>query len=148
MNKKIIYIFVLSLILSNLSVGKVVFGADKSADEFYSLLPESEYKEYTDAKINVREKTLGKNINEASKGLGKYSFGDLAEYPDNEIYYFFASAIEDKNMIIKKFAVYNVSGKRIETGMHRVAKKEAVMKDGFNGWETPLDDNELSNKRD
>lgn len=146
MNKKIILVLVLSLLLPNLTVG--VLAADTSENEFYSSLQEKEYKEYAHANLNVRKKVLGKDLDEVSKSLGKYSFGDLADFPANKEFYFFASALEDKHSIIKKYVIYDVNGKRIEAGINRHAKKESVMKNEFNGWETAIGEDELSNKRE
>lgn len=145
MNKKILLVLALSLLLPTFNV---IALAEEKEDAFYSSLSEKEYKEYAHAKLNVRKKILGKDLDEASNSLGKYSFGELSNFPDNDEFYFFASAIEDKNMIVKKYAIYDVNGKRIETGVHRHAKKEAVMKKDFNGWETAVSDDELSNKRE
>ena len=148
MKKIISLILVLSLFLLNLNV--CVFAAGNKVDEFYNSLPKSEYKEYAHAKASIREIVLGKDLDKASLGLGKYAFDGLKKgfLPDNQEFYYFASAIEDEHTIIKKYAIYDLNGKRIATGINRHAKKESVLNNKFKGWEKPVGENELSNKRE
>lgn len=148
MYKKVKLFLVLFLLLPNLTISALA--ANNPVDEFYTSLPGNEYKEYSHANVNVREKVLGKDLAKASAGLGEYTFpsSDFSGFSSDKEYYFFASAIENKQMIIKKYAIYDIDGKRVAAGIHSHAKKEAVMKKEFNGWDTPFGQDELSNKRE
>ena len=125
-----------------------VLEKNKPEDEFYSSLSQNEnkYKEYKNATLNIRKKINGIELKQVEKELGKYSFGALsADYPQHEVY-FFASIYEDDHMIVKKYAIYDLDGKLLNSGIHRAAKKEAVLNGEFNGWENPSGENELSDK--
>ena len=102
------------------------------------------YREYQNATLNIREKINEKDLHKLDQKLGKYSFGDLsAEYLNREVY-FFASIYEDKLMIVKKYAIYDLQGNLLNSGFGRNAKKEAVIKGEFIGWSNFLGSDELS----
>lgn len=127
-----------------------VLASNDNVDKFYNSLPKNEYKEYTYANINVREFVSGKELIKASSGLGKYAFpkGKFSNYSYDQKYYFFASVIDNKHFIIKKYAIYDIDGKRVAGGINSQAKKEAVMKKEYIGWDSPFGGEELSNKRE
>ncbi|WP_248559936.1 hypothetical protein [Niallia sp. NCCP-28] len=124
-----------------LLIGNMRVYAAYSPDEFYTNLGIHEYKEYTGAATNIRKRLLGKELNNFSKEFGGYSF--TVDSPNDE-YYFFASVLDTSQIIIKKYAIYTPEGKRVEFGFNRQAKKAS----GFKGWDKPLDDTELFNKRE
>lgn len=141
--------FIITLLTTFLSLNIAwnVFAIDTPEDEFYSSLTknEHEYKEYQNATLNIRKKLNGSSeLRDLEKELDKYNFGDLSyDYPDIEVY-FFASIYEDKHMLITKYAIYDLKGNFLESGVRRTAKKEAVLNGEFNGWKDNVGENELS----
>lgn len=122
-------------------------------DRFYSLLPVDEYKEYENATENIRDKMLYGDVNGvASEHLGKdyvnnKEIGLSNKISSNTEVFFLASIINDDRMEVKKYAVYDAnSGNRLESGISKIAKKEAVREGKFNGWEKEISESELSKR--
>jgi len=128
-----------------LSFPAVTIHAAYSPDEFYINLGAHEYKEYANATVNIRKRVFGKELSDLSKYSKSYfsEEGIAVDSPHQE-YYFFASILDNAQRTIIKYAIYTPEGKRIAAGFNRQAKKES----GFNGWDAPLDDKELFNKRE
>ncbi|MBK3497090.1 hypothetical protein JFL43_20090 [Viridibacillus sp. YIM B01967] len=134
MKLKILIVLLMPFIFLN-STG-YVFAKDKSADEFYSSLSENEqiFKEYKNATLNVRKKVNGSDLEVVQKDLGEYSFHTLPAGYKGQDLYFFASIYEDKHMIVKKYALYDLKGEFLEGEFGRSAKREAIENGEFNGW--------------
>lgn len=131
------FIIILLTTFLSLNIAWSVFAKENPEDEFYSSLSKNEqkYKEYQNATLNIREKLNGSSeLRELEKELAKYGYGDLSyDYPDIEVY-FFASVYEDKNMVIRKYAIYDLKGNFLNGGFGRKAKRDAVNNGEFDGW--------------
>lgn len=131
------FIIILLTTFLSLNIAWSVFAKEKPEDKFYSSLSENEqkYKEYQNATLNIRRKLNGSSeFRDLEKELAKYGYGDLSyDYPDIEVY-FFASIYEDKYMVIRKYAIYDLKGNFLNGGFVRTAKRDAVNNGEFNGW--------------
>lgn len=144
MKKSFLILSLISLI--SLSITWSAFATNKPEDDFYSSLSknENEYKEYKNATFNIRKKLNGSELKELEQELAKYSFSALtADYPEHDVY-FFASYYEDKHMVVKKYAIYDLDENLLYSGVGRTAKKEAVLNGEFNGWKNASGENELA----
>ncbi|MGF9975922.1 hypothetical protein [Viridibacillus arvi] len=129
---------ILIMVFTCFSITWPVYAKDQSVDKFYSSLSENAnvYKEYKNATLNIREKVNGSELEEVvQKKLGKYALHNVTDFDySNQELYFFASVFEDKYMIVKKYAFYDLKGNLLESGFDRTAKKEAVLNGEFKGW--------------
>lgn len=142
------FIILLLVSLISLNISWSISATSKPEDDFYSSLSKNVnvYKEYKNATFNIRKKLDGRELKILEKELAKYSFGTLTtDYPKREVY-FFASYYEDKQMIVKKYAIYDLEGNLLNSGFGRTAKKEAVLSGEFNGWKNPSGGNELADE--
>lgn len=144
--KKILAYFLMAFILLNSSSFSLAKG--KPEDEFYSSLTTNVhmYKEYKNATLNIRKLIDGSELKNIDKELGKYSFGELTAEPLDQEIYFFASIYENKHMIVKKYAIYNLQGKLLTSGHNRLAKKASVLNGEFSGWKSTTGLDELANE--
>ena len=144
--KKILVLFLMAFILLNSSSFGLASG--KPEDEFYSSLTTNEhvYKEYKNATLNIRKFINGSELKDIDKELGKYSFGELTAEPLEQDIYFFASIYENKHMIVKKYAIYDLQGNLLTSGYNRLAKKASVLNGEFSGWKSTAGLDELANE--
>lgn len=145
------FIIILLTTFLSLNIAWNVFAKENPEDEFYSTLSKNEqkYKEYQNATLNIRRKINDSSeLRDLEKELAKYGYGDFSyDYPDVEVY-FFASIYEDKYMVIRKYAVYDIKGNFLNGGFGQTAKRDAVNKGEFNGWKDRKDKIEEDNLAD
>lgn len=142
------YIILLLVTLISLNLSSASFAIQKPEDVFYSSLVKSEhgYREYSNATLNIRRLINASQLEKLDSELGKYSFTLSSIDSISEDIFFFASIYEDKNMLVKKYAIYSLNGDLLYSGYGRNANKEAVLKGEFNGWENSMGEDELSNQ--